>query len=190
MEIVVALIVGLVAGWFGATFIVAKKYSTGADADELRKLQVQLAERNTALEERTSQRDEVQQYLAEVSDKLSTTTQELAKVRAEDQTRREEMKRTQEQLERERKEMREQLDTHFKGIASQVVQTTSEEFRKQAQEDFKRQRELSDKDLESRQIAVDNLVKPVGETLEKIAKARRRNRKSSRGGLRPGAGCR
>ncbi len=170
MEIVVALIVGLVAGWFGATFIVAKKYSTGADADELRKLQVQLAERNTALEERTSQRDEVQQYLAEVSDKLSTTTQELAKVRAEDQTRREEMKRTQEQLERERKEMREQLDTHFKGIASQVVQTTSEEFRKQAQEDFKRQRELSDKDLESRQIAVDNLVKPVGETLEKLQK--------------------
>lgn len=157
MEIIVALIVGLIAG-FGIAFIVARKYNM-ADADELRNLQVQLAERSTALEERTSQRDEAQKRLAEVSEKLSTTTQELAKVRAEDQTRQEEMKRTQEQL-----------DTHFKGIASQVVQDTSEEFRKQAQEAFKRQRELSDKDLESRQIAVDNLVKPVGETLEKLQK--------------------
>ena len=113
MEIVVALIVGLIAG-LGIAFIVARKYNM-TDADELRNLQVQLAERSTALEERTSQRDEAQKRLAEVSEKLSTTTQELAKVRAEDQTRQEEMKRTQEQL-----------DTHFKGIASQVVQDTSE----------------------------------------------------------------
>ena len=61
-----------------------------------------------------------------------------------------------------------ELDERFKGLAADIFKSNSEEFRKQAQENFLQQRELAVTDLEKRQVAVDNLVKPVGETLEKL----------------------
>ena len=61
-----------------------------------------------------------------------------------------------------------ELDERFKGLAADIFKSNSEEFRKQAQENFLQQRELAVTDLEKRQVAVDSLVKPVGESLEKL----------------------
>ena len=70
----------------------------------------------------------------------------------------------------ELEQYRADLEQRFKGLALDALQLSNEEFRKQAEDQFKRDRELADTDLEKRQQAVDNLVKPVGETLEKLQK--------------------
>lgn len=65
---------------------------------------------------------------------------------------------------------RAELDTRFKGIAAEVAKSSNAEFREQATEQFKRQAELAAAEHETRRQAVDNLVKPVGETLEQLQK--------------------
>lgn len=65
-------------------------------------------------------------------------------------------------------ERRAELDTHFKGLASDVLKSSTEEFRKQAAEQFRQHQELAGKDLKAREDAVENLVKPVRESLEKL----------------------
>ncbi len=61
-----------------------------------------------------------------------------------------------------------EIDTRFKGLASEVLKSSTEEFRKQAAEQFKQQQALADKDLKARETAVENLVKPVRESLDKL----------------------
>ena len=65
---------------------------------------------------------------------------------------------------------RENLDTHFKGIASEVVETNSATFLVQAHEQFVNQAKLSGADLDKRQQAIRDLVKPVKENLDKFEK--------------------
>lgn len=65
-------------------------------------------------------------------------------------------------------ERRAELDTHFKGLASDVLKSSTEEFRKQAAEQFRQHQESAGKDLKARETAVENLVKPVRESLEKL----------------------
>ncbi len=61
-----------------------------------------------------------------------------------------------------------EIDTRFKGLASEVLKSSTEEFRKQAAEQFKQHQALADKDLKARETAVQNLVKPVRESLDKL----------------------
>ena len=63
---------------------------------------------------------------------------------------------------------REDLDSHFKGMAAQVFQANSRAFLEQAKEQFSNQAELSKSDLDKRQQAIDALVKPVRENLAKF----------------------
>ena len=86
---------------------------------------------------------------------LGKVREKLAGVEADHAARREELDKA-----------RRQLDTHFKGIASEVVQSSSEEFLKQAREQFKQHREIADKSLGERERAVQELVKPVREKLD------------------------
>lgn len=67
-------------------------------------------------------------------------------------------------------EARASLDTHFKGIASEIVSANSETFLRQAREQFTNQREIGNRDLDERRKAIDNLVKPVQHNLEKFEK--------------------
>ena len=65
-------------------------------------------------------------------------------------------------------ERRAELDIHFKGIASDVLKSNTEEFRKQAAEQFRQHQERAGQDLKARETAVENLVKPVRESLDKL----------------------
>lgn len=69
---------------------------------------------------------------------------------------------------RELETIRKTLEERFKGAALAALKTSNDEFRKQADERFRRQRELAAQDLEARRTAVDNLVKPLGENLTKL----------------------
>ncbi len=65
---------------------------------------------------------------------------------------------------------RRDLDTHFKGVAADVLQANSEAFLRQARDQFAGQAKLSDSELEKRQQAINALVKPVQDSLEKFEK--------------------
>ena len=63
---------------------------------------------------------------------------------------------------------RQDLDTYFKGMAAEVLQANSQVFLQQAKEQLAGQSKLSEADLAKRQQAIDALVKPVRENLEKF----------------------
>lgn len=127
--------------------------------EELSIAQSDLSARQAALEqvEAALKRDRAQlaehtEMLDQTRTQLETARTELEGIKSTDQTR-------QEELEKRRKE----LDTHFKGLAAEIASASNEEFRKQATEDFKRQRELADQELKQQ-------VEPVGKELEQLRK--------------------
>lgn len=115
------------------------------------------AANSAALAVAAEERDTARERLGEAEKTLANKAAELAEVKADHEARQQEIAKQQAAL-----------NTHFKGIASEVVKSTSEEFRKQAEADFKRQRELTDQEAETRRQAVNTIVKPVGESLEKL----------------------
>ncbi|MCY4599038.1 MAG: DNA recombination protein RmuC [Acidobacteria bacterium] len=116
--------------------------------------------------------------LRERTRQLDTTARERDEARAERDARGRKLadaearisgyQSTQAAREKAFEERRAEIDTHFKGLASEVLKSSSEEFRKQAAEQFKQQQELAGKDLKAREVAVENLVKPVRESLDKL----------------------
>ena len=116
-------------------------------------------ERDKQVSEIQKERDAARDELREVRGERESALRELAKVTADHEARNEELSKA-----------REDLDTHFKGVAANVVKASGDTFLKQAKEQFENQRKLSDTDLEKRQQAIDQLVKPVRENLEKFEK--------------------
>lgn len=135
------LIIGIIAGLAvggGALYAVLR--------ERTRQLNTAVRERDAARAERDARAGELAQASAEISG----------------------YKSTQAAREQALQERRAELDTHFKGIASDVLKSSTEEFRKQAAEQFRQHQELAGKDLKARETAVENLVKPVRESLEKL----------------------
>jgi len=64
-------------------------------------------------------------------------------------------------------EVRAQFETTFKSLASDVLKANSSEFLKLAETNFKALNVRASSELEQREKAVENLVKPIRETLEK-----------------------
>ena len=79
---------------------------------------------------------------------LTEARMRLAAAEADHAARREELEKA-----------RGEIDTRFKGIAAEILRANGEELRQQARERFRHQQE-----------AVQTLVKPVGESLEKLQK--------------------
>ena len=122
-------------------------------------LETQLAERDAQLSETRGERDAARIELEEVRGEREAARRELAAVKADHEARTEELA-----------EARKQIETQFKGIAADVAKANSATFLEQAKEQFDNQRKLSDADLEKRQKAIDELVKPVKENLDKFEK--------------------
>ena len=105
------------------------------------------------------QRDEVTGQRDEASRQRDQATRELASLKAAEAARLAEIEKA-----------RRDLDTYFKGMAADVLRANSQAFLEQAREQFAGQAKLSDSDLEKRQQAIDALVKPVQDSLEKFGK--------------------
>ena len=88
---------------------------------------------------------------------LVSAQTELAAVKADHQARTEELAAA-----------RAQLDNQFKGLAAGVLKDSTESLLKQAKAQFESQRQLGAADLEQRREAIDNLVGPIRESLEKL----------------------
>lgn len=164
MEIVLLVVVLVLVA--ALAFVVWRGRLSGGgaaagDTSELRtkaaQLETQLAERDRQYSEARDERDAARTERDEVRDEREAALRELAEVKADHQARAEELAKAQKELE-----------TKFKGIADDVTKANSEAFLKQAKEQFENQQKLSDADLEKRQKAIDELVKPVKENLAKF----------------------
>ena len=109
-------------------------------------------QRRERVDELVAERDQAVRQRDHNAEELSVTRQELEGLRKEHQARMEELAKKQEEI-----------DSLFKSIAADVAKASNEEFRKQAAEDFKRQRELAEQELKQR-------VEPVGQGLADLKK--------------------
>ena len=168
MEIVIGLIVGLAVGAAVAWLVRRESGGLRADAADLRaelervRIVLQDAERdrteaNARLDERSSVLEQTVAALQEERDRVSALRDSLGDAR-------EELKQVESDREARIEELAKkqaEIDTLFKGVAADVARASNEEFRKQAAEDFKRQRELAEQELKQR-------VEPVGKELEQL----------------------
>ena len=140
--------------------------SQAETANGLTSAQIDLAAAQTSLDERSDQLRRTREQGIEAQTEIQRLRGELAASREAVAALEQSHRARTDELEQYRAD----LEQRFKGLALDALQLSNEEFRKQAEDQFKRDRELADTDLEKRQQAVDNLVKPVGETLEKLQK--------------------
>ena len=103
------------------------------------------------------QRDEAATQRDEAAAQLDIAGRDLEVIKARHTERMEEVEKA-----------RQDLDTYFKGMAAEVLQANSQAFLQQAKDQLASQSKLSEADLKQRQQAIDNLVRPVRENLDKF----------------------
>jgi len=184
MEIVLVIAVAILVVALAVVVLRERRWGVGVGADDQRtraaQLEAQLQERDRRLAEVLSERDTARAELEQARGERETARRELAQVKADHDARIEVLAEAQKQLE-----------TQFKGIADDVTKTNSEAFLKQAKEQFENQQKLGDADLEKRQKAIDELIKPVKENLAKFEKQvvdMEKDRKEAYGGLQAQVG--
>ena len=168
MEIVIGLIIGLAVGAAVALIVHRQASALRSETSGLRtdleqvrqELQeralaqtaadAQLRERTSQLAQRADELAEERQRVVQLRDDLGEAREELRQVESDRAARIEELDKKQQEI-----------DTLFKSIAADVAKASNEEFRKQAAEDFKRQRELAEQELKQR-------VEPVGKSLDEL----------------------
>ena len=121
------------------------------------RLTVQLEEREREVKQLRDERDEARRERDSARQDLGTARTELAAVRADRKARTEELAAA-----------REQLDNQFRGLAAGVLKDSTDSLLRQAKEQFDSQRQLSAAELEQRKEAIDNMVAPIRESLEKL----------------------
>lgn len=170
VEIVIGLIIGLVVG--GAIAWVVRREASGlrSDAADLRgeledvrstlqdverertEASARLEERSSLLQQTVGELEQERARASELRTNLGSAREELQQVASDREARMEELNKKQQEI-----------DTLFKSIAADVAKASNEEFRKQAEQDFKRQRELAEQELKQR-------VEPVGKSLDELRK--------------------
>ena len=149
-------ILGLVLA-VGAFLLRRRPVSAAGDPGELARLAVQLEERERQVREARDERDEACEQRDSARGELDEARRELAAVKADHNARAEELAAA-----------REQLENQFKGLASGVLKESTETLLQQAKEQFANQRQLSAAELEQRKEAIDGMVAPIRESLEKL----------------------
>jgi DNA recombination protein RmuC len=116
-------------------------------------------------------------------DKNSRLREEYARIET---TLESERKHTEDRVTQAKSENREQLNQLINELTTQALKNNSDSFLKLAQESLKKHHTQSDGDLKQRQQAIDTLLKPIKDTLEKSDKQLReieKERKEQYGAL-------
>ena len=155
---VIVLVAALAVMVAGAAVLRSRRAPRAADtSSDTARLSVHLQERERELGQVRDERDEARLERDSARRDLSSTQAELAAIRADHLARTEELTSA-----------REQLDNQFKGLAAGVLKESTDTLLKQAKAQFESQRQLGAADLEQRREAIDNLVGPIRESLEKL----------------------
>ena len=155
---VIVLVTALAVVVAGAAVLRSKRPSGAVDASsDMARLSVQLQERERELGQVRDERDAARRERDSASQDLVSAQTELAAVKADHEARNEELAKA-----------RSDLDNQFKGLAAGVLKESTETLLKQAKEQFDSQRQLSAAELEKRKEAIDTMVAPIRESLEKL----------------------
>ncbi len=154
----IVLIAALAVVVAGAVILRNRRPSQAAGtAGDMARLSVQLEEREREVTQFRDERDEARRERDLARQEFGGAHAELAAVKAAHNARTEELAAA-----------REQLDTQFRGLAAGVLKESTESLLRQAKEQFDSQRQLSAAELEQRKDAIDSMVGPIRESLEKL----------------------
>ena len=135
-----------------------RRPSGAADtSSDIARLSVQLQEREREVEQVRDERDSARRERDAARQEHVAARTELAAVKADHEARTEELAKA-----------RTELDNQFKGLAAGVLKESTETLLKQAKEQFDSQRQLGAAELERRKAAIDSMVEPIRESLEKL----------------------
>lgn len=153
------LVAALVVASVAVVVVLRSRRSSGAaDASsDIARLSVQLQERGREVEQVRDERDSARRERDAARQELVEARTELAAVKADHGARAEELAKA-----------RTELDNQFKGLAAGVLKESTETLLKQAKEQFDSQRQLGAAELEKRKEAIDSMVAPIRESLEKL----------------------
>ena len=154
----IVLVAALVFVVAGAVLLQRKRpYGVADTHSRIAQLAAQLEAREREAGEVRTERDEARRQRDQALLDLSEAHSELAAARADQKARAEELDKA-----------REQLDLHFKGLAAGVLRESTDSLLRQAKEQFDNQRQISATELEQRREAIDSLVAPIRESLERL----------------------
>ncbi len=159
MEIVIGLLIGLAVGGVVA-WIVHRQAS--ALRSETSGLRGSLESAQGSLEELRVVQSSTEAQLTERSRQLESTEAELKEERQRSSDLRDDLGKAREGLARV-DQLSQQQEESFEAIAIRVTRASNEQFQKQSDEAFKRQRELAEQELKQQ-------VEPVGKGLEELRK--------------------
>lgn len=142
--------------------------------EEIKKLQNELkseAEKRAAAEEKNNRIPELEETLNSRDERITTLLDDLATLKAtqsELQTKLEEERKSGEEKVRLVNEAKQNLSDAFKALSAEALQSNNQSFLELAKATLERFQEGAKTDLTARQKAIDDLVKPLKESLEKV----------------------
>jgi DNA recombination protein RmuC len=134
----------------------------------------------------TALRAEIESRKVEVSDlQLEVRRTEIARAEAQERARQTEHRLDEQRLLLEEAELK--LTNAFKSLAADALRTNTEDFLRRADEKLKADREVAQQTFDTRQKAIDDLVRPAKDSLDKLDAELRRieaDRRGSQGELK------
>ncbi|MCC7230975.1 MAG: hypothetical protein IT203_11330, partial [Fimbriimonadaceae bacterium] len=174
-EVIVGVLVGLVVGAIGVWLLQRGRIS-GLDA-EVKRLQDAFqtastsqataearAERIPELEEQIRQKE---MAIEGFRDELELIKVKCVGLEGEMASEKRSFDERKAELESTLKQAEETLTNAFKSLASEALGTSNKQFLELAKETLEKYQEQAKGDLDKKQIAIDNVVKPLAESLQK-----------------------
>jgi len=161
------VVIGICLGALGVYLLFRSREEISALHDEV-KLQ---SDKRSAAEEKNTRIPELESAISSKEKKIAEMQKENADLKAkmsEIETRlSEERMRTEEKLEL-LEEARQKLTDAFKALSADALKSSNQSFLELARETLDRYQEAAKGDLQTRQRAIDELVKPLKESLDKV----------------------
>lgn len=162
---IVIFVIGLAAG-AGLVFFVIKQQVAGAREQGRAEITTDLA---LAKQQTTSLTEQVQSLEKKLADRTQQANDAELRLREAETRRQEERQATEEKL-RLVEEAKKNLLDAFKSLSADALRANNEDFLKAAKETLGRYQEGAKGDLEKRQQAINQLVKPISQSLDEVKK--------------------
>jgi DNA recombination protein RmuC len=169
MEYVLVAITGVIAGGVVAGILVYRTLSGRAHV--LQQQCIEESQRRVAAEERSSRVPALESELAARAQQVTTVQAECSSLKVEISrlaTRLEEQEKAAQQKLALLDEAKQKLADAFKALSAEALQSNNTQFLELARTNLEKYQEGARTDLETRQKAIDELVKPLKESLTKV----------------------
>ncbi len=159
--LIIGFIVGLVAGAFIAMFAVKSRFG-----GQINEKEILLSERVNEINKLTMQLEEALNKHEQANEQLNEKNIQIKGLEVQIS---EERKRSEEKLATVQ-EAEEKLANTFKSLSGDILKSNSEEFLKKAEQTLKVVQTEAKGDLDQRKQAVESMVKPLSDNLQKVEK--------------------